>query len=322
MKKPKISVVIPAYNCEKYIKKCLDSILGQSFQDFEILVINDGSKDRTGEIAKRYEAKDRRVRYIEQENMGAGLTRNKAIRIARGEFICFVDSDDYVDEDYLEKLLDEETDVVLSGYRREDEEGRKLLEVRLKNAPWSKFVIPATCAKMYRRQYLLDEKIEYLNHNIGEDPYFNLIAVLSSDRIKIINYAGYVWFYNDKSVSNTVLKDLTRVDIFKFLDSCYDELKRRGLLEKNYEALELFFYRFMIWFLLYASKGQKSDAINQKYDKLFSWLTKRFPNYRKNKLLRGKLPGEEKKTRIAYKTFFYAQRIGLGKALILLYAKV
>ena len=323
MKRPKVSVIIPAYNSEKYIGRCLDSILNQSFEDFEVLVINDGSKDRTGEIIQEYEKKDKRIRYFEQKNMGVAKTRDKAVKLAKGDCIAFIDNDDYVDRDYFKKILPlKKEEIVISGYRRPDRDGKVKAEVKLEDEFWSRFVIVAPWAKIYQKDFIVKNNLKFLDNNIGEDVYFNLIAMFLANKVRILDYVGYNWFYNNKSVSNTKQRKFEEIDVFKFLNSCYDELKKRKLIQNNYHTLELYFYRYIVWFLLFAMKGAKKEKINKVYDDLFCWLNERFPDYRKNKLLKGKLPGEIKKTRLVYKTLLKFQKIGLGKVLVRAYAKI
>lgn len=324
MSRPEVSVIIPVYNAEKYIGRCLDSVLGQSYQDFEILVINDGSTDGSDEILKEYERKySSKMRYIKQKNMGVAKTRNKAVGMAKGEYVAFIDNDDYIDKDYLEKLLPRSgEDVVISGYRRPDENGKIVQKMKLKNVVWSKFTNPTPWAKVYRRDFIYENKIKFLDNDIGEDIYFNLVAMLFAKKVKIIDYVGYNWYYNRKSISSTKHKNFEEVDVFMLLDSCYDELKSRGLLEKNYELIEFFFCRFVVWFLLYSCKGQNKKKITKIYGKLFKWLGERFPEYANNRFLKGKLPGEVKSTRLAYKTFMFFHRLGLGEIVVWLYAKV
>ena len=324
MKRPVVTVIIPAYNAEKYIGRCLDSVLKQSFKDFEILVIDDGSTDKTGDIVKRYAENDRRINYVRQKNEGVARTRNKAMKLAKGDYVAFIDNDDYIDDDYIEALLPREgEDVVMSGYKRPDENGKIIKEVCLKNVEWSKFVVPTPWAKICKKDYLLNNKIEFLDNNIGEDVYFDLLTVLSTDKIRIVDYVGYNWFFNNKSVSNTKQKNFNNLDVFKLLNSSYDELKRRGLLENNYEVMELFFFRYIVWFLLFSSKGRSKAEIEKKYDELFLWLGERFPDYEKNKLLKpGALPGEVKSTRLAYEIFVKFHKMKLGKLLAVVYAKI
>lgn len=100
----KVSVIIPVYNAEKYIEKCLDSILGQNFQDFEVILVNDGSTDRSLEICKTVSNKNKCISVLDQENQGVSIARQKGINSASGQFIAFIDADDYVKRDYLEVL--------------------------------------------------------------------------------------------------------------------------------------------------------------------------------------------------------------------------
>ena len=99
---PKISIIVPMYNSEKYIKKCLESILNQTYEDFEVLLVNDGSTDKTESIVNRYN--DKRIKYIKNKKSGIGKTRNLGIDKSKGEYLMFVDSDDYLDKSAVEKL--------------------------------------------------------------------------------------------------------------------------------------------------------------------------------------------------------------------------
>lgn len=100
-----ISVIIPIYNTEKWLRECLDSLIKQSFDDFEVIMIDDGSKDGSGDICKEYEKKDKRFQYYFQKNAGVSVARNKGIEEAKGKYVTFVDSDDYILENCLEQML-------------------------------------------------------------------------------------------------------------------------------------------------------------------------------------------------------------------------
>lgn len=126
MKQPKISIIVPVYNAEKYLRQCLDSILKQSFKDFEVLLIDDGSKDRSGKICDEYAEKDKRISVWHQENQGVSVARNVGLEHAQGEWIYFPDSDDIVVENALEimmKMCVEDIDYVICGYEVYDEDG-------------------------------------------------------------------------------------------------------------------------------------------------------------------------------------------------------
>lgn len=104
---PQISVIVPVYNVEKYLSRCIESILSQTFTDFELLLIDDGSTDRSGEICDEYAKKDTRIRVFHTKNRGVSAARNLGLDNAKGEWISFVDSDDWVENDYLKSLFND-----------------------------------------------------------------------------------------------------------------------------------------------------------------------------------------------------------------------
>ena len=120
--KIKVSIIVPVYNVERYLGKCLDSLVNQTLKDIEIICVNDGSTDNSADILKTYSDKDNRIIVISQENSGQSVARNKGIDIAKGEFIGFVDSDDWVDENYFEALYNEalksNSDIAVAGMIR------------------------------------------------------------------------------------------------------------------------------------------------------------------------------------------------------------
>ena len=116
----KVSVIVPVYNVEKYLRQCLDSILQQTYQNLEILIINDGSTDGSDAICREYLEKDERISYFAKENTGISDTRNVGIRQATGEYVTFVDSDDWIEKTYIEELYDKlityHADIVATNY--------------------------------------------------------------------------------------------------------------------------------------------------------------------------------------------------------------
>lgn len=128
-----VTIIIPAYNVEKYISKCLDSIVNQTYKDLEIIVVNDGSTDSTGEIIENYVNRYSNLRYIYQNNMGVSNARNLALRYANGEYIMFVDSDDYIDTNLIERMVkkseQKNADLVICEHLRVSEDGLNKKEV-------------------------------------------------------------------------------------------------------------------------------------------------------------------------------------------------
>lgn len=318
-----VTIIIPVYNSEMYISKCLDSVLSQTYKNIDILVINDGSKDGSQKIIDKYKEKYSNIKAIEQKNIGVSRTRNNAIKIVKTKYIMFMDNDDYIDKDYVEthvkNIKSKDYDVVISGYRRITEENKIIKKVSLKDEEWSKFMILAPWAKIYKREYLIKNNIKFLDNNIGEDVFFNLQALQLTDKIKILDYIGYNWFYNTRSVSNTIQKKYKDLNVLELLNKTYGILKEKKILDKRYEVNELYFYRYLIWFLIFSMKKTTKEEINMQYDKMFTWLEERFPTYKKNKLVGFRKPvGEEKKLQFLYKIFRITQNLKCSKLLIYL----
>ena len=128
---PKVSVIVPIYNVEKYLNRCIDSILNQTFTDFELILVDDGSPDRSGKICDEYAEKDDRVKVIHKQNGGVSAARNTGIDEAVGEYIMFVDSDDYIDSMMLQVMFSEKSeDVILSGLKYVDMDGNLIKEYK------------------------------------------------------------------------------------------------------------------------------------------------------------------------------------------------
>ena len=181
-----ISVIVPVYNAEKYLHRCIDSILAQTFTDFELLLINDGSKDNSGAICDEYAAKDSRVRVFHKENGGASSARNLGLDNAKGEWITFVDSDDTLQQNalcVLCKSLTSSVDAVIANTNFNEiisgeEWTRLLLDCKTRCELWS---------GLYKRGFLLDKKIEIpYSIVIGEDFLTNLQYAVRCKKVRFI----------------------------------------------------------------------------------------------------------------------------------------
>lgn len=181
MNNPKISVIVPVYNVEKYLRRCIDSILAQTFTDFELLLIDDGSKDNSGDICDGYAMKDERVRVFHKKNGGVSSARNLGLDNAKGEWVSFVDADDWVSGIYFsEGLLDTSNDLVLNKISNQEyitknfKETKcipsllfsKILNKQISLGPWAKF---------FRRDIIEREDLRYYEDiKFAEDAIFNL----------------------------------------------------------------------------------------------------------------------------------------------------
>lgn len=291
----KISIVVPVYNSIKYLDRCINSILKQTFLDFELILINDGSTDSSFSVMKKYET-DSRVKCYSQKNKGIAATRNRGIDLASGEYIMFIDNDDYIKEDYLmhyvTKIEEDESDVVIGNYQRVLDNGKVLVETHLVDGDWSKYMIVAPWAKLYRLSFIKRYNIKFLNSNIGEDIYFNMQVMNLTKNISIIEDNGYQWFYNEKSVSNTVHKKANKELMFEYLlDSTYDKMVEIGCF--NDALVEYFFIKTICWFVSYVKMKTEYKDVISYWNYYMEWLKKKYPNYQRNKYLSIFKPKEE-----------------------------
>lgn len=321
-----ITIVIPVYNQEKYLKRCIDSVLNQTIDNYKILIINDGSTDNSKKICSEYALKyPDLIELVNQKNSGVAKTRNFAIKHVKTKYIMFIDNDDYIDKNYVETLYKEaiNNDIVISGYRRPDINGNIIEETKLVDTSWSKLMIMTPWAKIFRTKFLQEKNLYFLDNNIGEDIYFNLLAVFETNKIKILDYIGYNWFYNTDSLSNTVQKDFHKLDIYKVLNSCYDELKNRKLLNDNYEMIEAHFIRYIYWYIMYSTVGFSYKILKKEYKEKFKWLKERFPKYKQNKIFMGinKPYGEVYTSRRLNTLLYLTGKVKLDLLFIYIYSK-
>ena len=325
----KVSIIIPVYNSEKYIGRCLDSIINQTYKNLEIICLNDGSKDKSIDVLNEYKKKDKRIVIVDKQNEGVSKTRNKGIKIATGDYIMFCDNDDYFDKDYVEiyvkAMLKYDADVIMGGYKRPNSKGKILINYSLKEGKLNKELIKITApwAKLFKRDYIVKNNIEFLPNNLGEDFYFNIQALIMSEKVYRISYVGYNWYYNEESVSNTTQKSFEKADIFNLLNNIYKRYEESKSLQNNREYIEFNLYTYIVWFLGYSQKKYKYKVISKNYDKLFDWYKEKFPNYKKNKFIGFNKPKDESfKFKIMYFIFNILDKLKMGKILIYLYTRI
>lgn len=221
-----ISVVIPIYNNEKYIDKCINSILKQTFQNFEIICIDDNSTDNSYEILKSYEKKDSRIKLLKNlENLGAGKTKNIGLETAKGKYILFIDSDDYIKEETLERLFNKalELDADYIGYNmiRIYEDNDKTIYSSAQTYKDKYFQSMSACTKLYKKNFLLEKQIQFDPLRSGEDMIMAFKVFAFSQKYDWIDFDGY--FYLQRNGSLTKIKkekkedDLLMYDIFQAL---------------------------------------------------------------------------------------------------------
>lgn len=313
----RISIIIPVYNAERNIKKCVNSIIPQLTEEDEILLLNDGSTDNSLLVLRELEKQWENIRVIDKKNEGVALTRNRGIQEARGKYICFVDNDDFVDADYISvfysAIQQNDYDIVLGGYRRVTDQ-RTLFEYQAKDTQWYKLMVVAPWAKIYRRDFLLKNNITFLDNNIGEDVYFNFKAYNCTDRIKIINYTGYNWWFNEDSISNTSQRGFQKdVSIIELLDKLYQITGKQKLYN-------FYYVRYIVWYLLFSGrKGTDKDFICE-YKRGIKWLEeKKIPVY--FPIFSRYVKGEKISNRIIIFGFIMIHKLGLTGIFAKLYCQ-
>jgi glycosyltransferase EpsJ len=235
-----ISVIIPVYNVEKYIDRCIISIINQTYKNLEIILVDDGSRDNSGKICDEYEKKDSRIKVIHKDNAGAGMARNTGIENMSGQYFAFIDSDDYVDCDYIEKMFDAikeyNVDACISAYSKvysdrvetyenkmgtlvfKNEDVKKMSSKMLGKLPdGSDFIEPSPCKALLSSKILKDNNIKFVSENnlICEDLIFNLNYYLKANSVVKIDYAGY--YYCDNIGSLTTRYNPSRFEAHKKL---------------------------------------------------------------------------------------------------------
>lgn len=234
MEKKLISIIVPVYNAEKYLQKCLDSILEQTYQNLEIIIVNDGSTDNSGQICQEYEKKDSRIIYIEKENGGVSDTRNTGLDRMTGSYVTFVDSDDWVEPNYVkflyEKLIEHQADIVVGNYTRFNEsnsvfyfhtsadyyekvyDNKSILDCLYDSKELLNSALIVAWGKIYKKEIIAN--LRFPINRIGEDALFNLKALLDSEKVVYVNKSAYIYRVREGSLSNTWTDEWIRDAIY------------------------------------------------------------------------------------------------------------
>lgn len=247
----KVSIVVPVYNSERYINHCLDSIISQDFDNLDIIIIDDGSTDNSFAVCKDYKNRDCRVKLFKQQNKGVSAARNKGINEAIGEYIVFIDSDDYIESNFISSLLklliNESVDLVITNYKiintatgiteyNAKKESKlvstysffydywKNYHLGYVNAPWN---------KIFKMSIIKDNNLRFpTDISMGEDGYFN---------VKYLHYCKNIYIYEEYLYNFRIHPTQSTKKIFKnhfyMMDKIFDnieiELRRYKLLESE-----------------------------------------------------------------------------------------
>lgn len=278
----KVSVIVPVYNVEKYLRKCLDSIINQTLKDIEIIVVNDGTKDNSQDIIDEYTKKYKNIKGYIKENGGLSSARNYGIKRAVGEYISFIDSDDYIKDDMLEKMYNkakkDDLDIVVCDSIEIYEDGREVYKkanMHYSDNEVNNFIIapPMACCRIYKK-YIFD-KIEFEDKILYEDLNLNPLLVNTTNKIGFVEEGLYYYFQRNGSIMNQKKFNDKLLDIFKVLDNNY-----KGLVEQYPDEVE---YLYISHLLRTATLRFLEYDVPDNFDKINHTMKDKFPNWRRNK---------------------------------------
>lgn len=289
---PKVSIIVPFYNVQNYIEKCLDSLVNQTLEDIEIIIVNDGSKDNSYIIAKEYAKKyPHKIKYVEKENGGLGDARNYGIPYATGEYIAFLDSDDYVEtnmyEEMYKKAKEENSDLVECDFiweypnkKREDigtlYKGKHEMITKIRVVAWNKLI---------KREILEKTKTQFSKGYRYEDVEFTYKLVPYINKVSFLKKPFIHYIQRENSISN--LQNERTKEIFNVLNNVIVYYKENGIYDEYKQELEYIYTRYLLCSsLLRIVKIQDKDIRNKLIKMTWENLNTKFPNWKKNAILK------------------------------------
>lgn len=273
----KISVIVPVYNVEKYLKKCIDSVLSQSYGHFELLLIDDGSTDSSGKICDEYGHRDPRIKVVHQNNQGLSSARNAGIDLASGEYITFIDSDDYIDSHFLDILHNNSVkygaDISVCKYKtfyenqllKDGHRGKTKvmspIEACSEIVKKSNAHMIVACGKLYQRNLFLDIRYPVGKHH--EDEFTTYQLFYAANCVTVTNSQLYFYLQRQHSIMNTQY-NLNRLDKLEALLVTIDFFKHHE--EKELEAFA--HYRYLLNLQIAAYKMLYESDLKDEYQRL------------------------------------------------------
>lgn len=274
-----ISIIVPVFNCEKYIKECIESIINQTYKDWELLLIDDCSYDLSGKIIDEYAKKDNRIRAFHNEkNMGVGKTRNIGLDNLNGDYVIFIDSDDWITNDCLEfcinKLNEVDSDIIYFKWSSNKEDLYKkkkyFKKIYTRDQAIKMFLCRRRiggyiCGKMYKKSVV--QNIRFSDERIGEDGIFSFLALLNVNKINYTEFPKYYYRILDNSASERGYFSDKMFDAIQSIDS------RRKLLNNE---IKLSKYFIVDEFNVYWSRWEKMVRFKayKEYPKEFEEIEK------------------------------------------------
>lgn len=291
----KVTVVVPVYNTANYLERCLESIRNQTYQNLEVLIINDGSTDNSEAVIKAYltKIKDKRFKYHFKSNSGVGATRNLGIELATGKYISFIDSDDEIALDFYEKMLTkihpDDIFVMNKAFYKVRLDQQELIEID--NNAIRLFKSPSCCLKVFNLEKIKELNIKFENSTMGEDLEFTAKLMINNDHFATCDEPLYYYYMRDDSVTHTY--DLSMLSLLEAIDRIEAYAKEQDKFVENKDRLEY----MNISHILIALMKRMYNVKNFKsiMSKLIGYVELKYPSWYNNKYIKTELNSSEKK---------------------------
>ena len=317
---PIISIIVPIYNVGKYLPKCIESILNQTFKNFELILVNDGSTDNSGVVCDDYAKKDTRIKIIHKSNGGVSSARNAGLYVAKGEYIGFVDPDDYIDKNMYEKLyrlcIDNNSDIAICRFNREingkiqnKESTEEIIELNNMEAMNELFKGNlyrfSLCNKLFSKKCFND--VLFPEERIHEDLSTTYKLFANSKKAVYINYCGYTYVRRENSILTSTYNE-KRLQAF----IAWDEIIE--FIDKNYyEIIEQVIATFTYWcvdnILYILNQVNNSKKKNNYLNIIQKYTTKYYIYIKRNNILSRSYKLRIRIFNINYKLFILGRKI-------------
>lgn len=300
-----VSIIVPIYNVEKYLERCIESLIHQTFTDIEILLIDDGSQDKSGEICQEYAKQDNRVKYFWQENAGQSMARNNGVTLMTGKYVVFVDSDDYLPLDAVavlyHKIEQENAGMVIGNFERfydgtkqnllqrhyrfqrnymEEDETVTFFEkpsmlVDLYPAPWG---------KIFRKDIIVAAEMKFPLNIWYEDFYFFSVYLPAMGKIAYVNHTVYKYAVREGSVMTS--KGERLFELLTIFDWILEFYEAQGLAEKYRNELEFLLIQHVLIGMFYRILRAKKMPKLKNFKRVVKYARRVLPNYNKTTYLK------------------------------------
>ena len=272
----KVSIIVPVYNTAKYLSMCIESLINQTLKDIEIILINDGSTDESESIIKKY--KDKRIKYISKKNEGIGKTRNLGIEKTNGEYLAFIDSDDYIESNFCEvmynKAIKDKCDIVICDYF--EDINNELKEIKfasfkdanlMENPEIINYINLGPCNKIYKKDLFKNQKNRFVENLKYEDAPFVCRLLLSAKKIGKIDECLAHYVIHEKSETTT--RDERIFDILKITDIIVKDLEKYDYMhEAMINLVVMILTDYTIQQRYIKSKSSRNKFIDEAFDYL------------------------------------------------------